>query len=718
MHVGKSTRAHPSFQVSKSMPKVQRPKMEEAAMEYNLMYPSSLTLRAGVLLAPPFAMWNGGSTSMEGSATGFSLDLLDRLKIFAQADGVALHFNLSEAPSQYGPALDLVANDCAQAAADTTDCDKFDLIVGDYYCNPDRSVRVDFTPAWLRTTMATLKYIGSNNDNDNDRDDNERNFETMAQLEGAGGTACVPEGAYLYTVAMKRFPKAHYYQCPDPLDCIAKLKSSDCQLYVDDELLLRYRALSDPTVEVNRDSFNTQYLVYPMRYDLDPTASLLMKRWMYAAIANATLDDLYHDYFAVRLCPVGQAGPNCELPCDPKHGESDRDGVCVCESTKWTGPDCSVEVMEDVNLIPTGLKITGYVMFGTAALAIVACMIWLFIERNKPQVKNRQPPLLGLVLLGCLISTSGILALAQESAGDGPVNACMVTPWLYSVGFCVTFATLSAKMWRIKKLFDGAARMQRIAVTAHHAMTKVGAILFIDIIILAVWTAVDPLQWTREVLLTDKYGDPLSSQGYCISDHFAIFASPLAVLHFGILAVGSYYCYLSWLIPTQFSEGKFVGVAILANLQVFLIGIPILLIVGIDADSSFFVQTAIIWINNITVVGFVFGNLIYATHNDKVVVMTTRTAIKSFVERQQSYNSSTDRNRSSQFSHRYHGDDDAKHHPDDWTNDLITAAAKGDMDKLCLLLEETVVDLSADHVDVHSRANINAGETGQLERVE
>ena len=266
------------------------------------------------------------------------------------------------------------------------------------------------------------------------------------------------------------------------------------------------------------------------------------------------------------------------------------------------------------------------------------------------------------------------------------------------------FATLYAKMWRIKKLFAGAARMQRTAVTVGKAMAKIGVILAIDVIILAVWTAVDPLEWNREVILTDKYGDALSSQGYCVSEHYLVFLSLLAVLHFGVLAAGSYYCYQSWAIPTQFSEGKFVGIAILANLQVFLVGVPILLIVGADPDSSFFVRTAIMFLNNITVLGFVFSNLIFAVHNDKVV-LSTRTAIKSFVDRQ-SMQSSVGRNNGSQ----YDGEDDEKYHTDDWTNDLIMAAARGDMEKLKALLDDTIVNLETDRVDVHSRANIDAGD--------
>ena len=104
--------------------------------------PTNITLRGGVLLAPPFAIYN----EITNTYTGFQGDLLKSLEIFAFQDGYNLQFNLSKSPSQYGDALDLVANDCNTTNNPNLveDCNKFDLIIGDYYCNADRSTRVDF----------------------------------------------------------------------------------------------------------------------------------------------------------------------------------------------------------------------------------------------------------------------------------------------------------------------------------------------------------------------------------------------------------------------------------------------------------------------------------------------------------------------------------------------------------------------------------------------
>jgi len=442
-------------------------------------------------------------------------------------------------------------------------------------------------------------------------------------------------------VVMEKYPRASYYKCPSPLDCIEKLKNDTCALYVDDELLLRYRAMEDLDVEVGRDNFNTQYIVWPMSNNIGYKTSQAIKKWMYSAVANATLDELYYTYFEVKTCPIGTAGEICTDYCDPKHGQADRNGLCVCESNSWTGKDCSVEVQEDLYLIRPALIAVGYTFFGINVALVMLCALWLHLRRVSPQVRVAQPFFLQLVLLGVLVSSSTIVALAQEDPGDGPVYACMAIPWLYSVGFCITFGTLFAKIRRVHRLFRASARMARAQITATDTLLQIGKILFVDVVILSVWTGVDQLRWERTVLMTDVYGNPLSSQGYCTSDHWPIFVGLIAALHFGLLAVACYMCYVTRHIPAKFSEGQYLSLVMLSNLQIFLIGIPVLVIAGTDPASSFFVRSAMIFLNDLVVLGLIFGNLMYSvkTHRGDI---STRSAIRSFVSHEEhSLNHST-----------------------------------------------------------------------------
>lgn len=50
-----------------------------------------------------------------------------------------------------------------------------------------------------------------------------------------------------------------------------------------------------------------------------------------------------------------------------------------------------------------------------------------------------------------------------------------------------------------------------------------------------------------------------------------------------------------------------------SNLQIFVVAVPVLVILGRDS-SAFFVRCAVVWMNDLCVVAFIFGNLIYRVH--------------------------------------------------------------------------------------------------------
>lgn len=577
-------------------------------------FPSELTLRGGVLLATPFAtlieeeLGDGSQETLQFG--GFQIDLLKRLQIFAAKDNVTLNIELQAAPiQQYGPALDLVAGDCNTTENRNTfaDCQQFDFIVGNYYATPIRSLRTVLSPPLLRSSISAIKFLDKKEG---------RDFTTLKQAETARSPICLKDGTFYASLVRERFPDAVYYSCKSTDACINSLKAEECVLHIDDELQLRAAAAADASLEVTREQFNTQYIVWPFSNQLPQTTLTLMGKWIRDAITNATMDDLYFQYFQKAQCPIGTAGEQCELPCDPDHGEANARGVCICESTKHTGDDCSVFVPENVNGLPEAMVAAAYGMFAVNVILIFVCAGWLYWERKTTEVVVSQPFFLSMVLVGCLISSSTIVALAQEDDGDGPVQACMVIPWTYSVGFCITFGTLFAKIRRIFLIFRNANECRRNIVGAKETMAVIFYILAVDIAILIIWTVVDPLTWYREVTSTDQFGSPLESVGYCNCDYWLVWAGLIFGLHFLLMGVACYMCYASRDIDTRFSEGKYLSIAMMSNLQIFVVGVPILVIIGTDPQTGFFVRSVIIWMNDFVVVSLIFGNLMWSVHVD------------------------------------------------------------------------------------------------------
>lgn len=595
----------------------------------------NLTIRAAVKISEPLAYINNNShlhNNFNGPTfVGLQMDLVEQLKVFAlQDDGIRLDFELVPTPEglgSYDAALHLIANDCSSATnLDETECNRYDMILGDYWPSSARYQRVEFSPAWLRSSVSAVKYLHSFKHS---------HVTTFAQAIQGRHRICAEKDSAVPRVMRRLFPQADILECgPNNTVCFPYLKNESCALLAADDLQVRYLALHDRSLEVTKEQLNTQSIVWPMRrgkwlntdlvaedttdtemdieMEMDP--AYLVKKWLFKASEIAFLDDLKFNYFHASLCPLGTSGVNCDEPCHAEHGAGDRLGRCICDSTRWTGPDCATEVQTNLNLIPQPLLIVGYTMFGINAAVCLACFLWLYKYRSSCQVQTAQPFFLCLVLLGCIVSSSTILALSQQHNGNGPVPACMVIPWTYSIGFCITFGTLYAKLRRVQALFRGAAAFRRTVVTAKETLLIIGTILAMDVVLLTVWTIVDPLQWQRQVITSDKNGYVLESEGYCTSRHWQAFAGAICGLHFLLLLFASYLSYTSRHISTDFSESKYLAIAMISNLQIFLVGVPVLFLVGTDPDSAYFVRSAIIWMNDFVVVALIFGNLMYSVH--------------------------------------------------------------------------------------------------------
>lgn len=222
-------------------------------------------------------------------------------------------------------------------------------------------------------------------------------------------------------------------------------------------------------------------------------------------------------------------------------------------------------------------------MFACNAAVIFVCGIWLWVHRESAQVRSSQPAFLILVLLGCLVSSSAILVMIQEHEDDGPVPACAAIPWLYSVGFSITFGTLFAKIRRVYTIFvEGSStsaggtaiwsQSRRRDPKIKDTVFFIGTILLLDVIILVTWTLVAPLHWERDIIREDQFGYPLESQGYCTSEYWRAFIGVLIALHISLCAVASWMCYAARHIPSRYSEHQYVTIAMISNLQIFLIG--------------------------------------------------------------------------------------------------------------------------------------------------
>jgi gamma-aminobutyric acid type B receptor len=291
----------------------------------------------------------------------------------------------------------------------------------------------------------------------------------------------------------------------------------------------------------------------------------------------------------------------------------------VCNSPKWTGDDCSIEQEVDLNMIPAKVIFICYGLAGFNYALVVLFGIWVSRNWYRNHIQMAQPMFLMVILAGCAISTSTIFAMAQEDEGDGPVPTCVVIPWLYSVGFSLTFGAMFARIRRIYLVLKYAVEMKRVAISAKETVLTAMVVVGIDVIILTLWTILDPLEWKRTTISTDNLGEILESEGHCQSESWYLYAGSIGCFHFIVMVVAMYLCYLARRIPDRIANGKYVAFALFSNFQIFVVVIPVLIMLGSPLENtSFFVRSLAIWINDLVVLVLIFGNLIYQVHQHDI----------------------------------------------------------------------------------------------------
>lgn len=565
---------------------------------------------------------------------GYLPDLLRLVQEIAlERDNVTLTFDFEEAQaSAYSSVLHMVEQDCNTTENENLleDCNKYDLVVADYYAFPQRSIDTHLTPPFLTTAAATAKNAKRQ----------KRDINVLSEAETLQEPVCLLENSYYDQLTLERHPDLIVLYCQDHEHCIEQLKAEECVLFVEDELQLRHYTKEDPQLEVTRETFAEQFVVMPMNKRVMPATSRdLFNAWIYRAKNQGWLENLYAKYFRVNFCPLGKSGSDCLENCSPSNGVSNRFGECVCDSTRWTGDDCDNQVEVDYNWFPNALVWSLYSMASLNYLICGSCAIWLFFHRKRAQVSIAQPYSLALILLGCVLSTSAIIAMAQEDVGGNgeptgsSVTSCAFIPWLYSVGFSITFGTLYAKIRRIYIIMQSAVEMRRVTVTFKETLVIVGIVLLFDVTILTVWTVVDPLTWGRSSLQEDKYGYVLESEGYCQSEHLFLWTSLIGIYHFLLVISACYMCYLARNLPVQIGNGRNVVIAIISNLQIYIVAVPVIFIVGSAPESSFFVRSVVIFMNDFVVLCAIFGDLIYQVYTlgNKNVRQSSQQCIQSAI---------------------------------------------------------------------------------------
>jgi hypothetical protein len=101
--------------------------------------------------------------------------------------------------------------------------------------------------------------------------------------------------------------------------------------------------------------------------------------------------------------------------------------------------------------------------------------------------------------------------------------------------------------------------MRRVRVDVSDVMIPFAVLIFLNCLVLALWTGLDPLTWERIVVDVDVHGRVIESTGGCESDRTAAFLGPLIAINGCALIMALRQAYIGRGMSTDFSESKYIA---------------------------------------------------------------------------------------------------------------------------------------------------------------
>lgn len=125
--------------------------------------------------------------------------------------------------------------------------------------------------------------------------------------------------------------------------------------------------------------------------------------------------------------------------------------------------------------------------------------MWHAYRKSSPVVKASQPFFLIMICVGTAVLSTAIVPFGIDDSrysNQTCSRACMSIPWLVSTGFTIAFSAVFSKLHRINQLM--ASNMRKIKVTEMDVLKPFAVLFTINLIVLVIWTLVDPPEWSRQ----------------------------------------------------------------------------------------------------------------------------------------------------------------------------------------------------------------------------
>jgi hypothetical protein len=279
-----------------------------------------------------------------------------------------------------------------------------------------------------------------------------------------------------------------------------------------------------------------------------------------------------------------------------------------------TGTDATLDVRFRVHPKPKLFKPEEILIVGLSLMSLLialslACGGIVKYHREHRVVKALQPEFLQIICLGVCVVALAILPMSLEdeiSSQTGRDMACMASPWLLSLGFNIIMSALFVKLRRINTVMNSGFR--RTTVTAKEAAIPFCLLFGVNIVVLTLWTFVDPLRWEVREVEDDKsrlYGScsDIGVGGW-------VLVALTVLVNVCALILACIEAFKARNISTEYSESKSLGHALFSWTQIIIVGVPLLsLISGDNPSARYFLEVSLIFAACLSMLVLIFGQV-------------------------------------------------------------------------------------------------------------
>ena len=276
------------------------------------------------------------------------------------------------------------------------------------------------------------------------------------------------------------------------------------------------------------------------------------------------------------------------------------DNKFIYKNGSEIAPNALPPIHLDYHYIGNTARAIAYFLMSITLFSAILSLLWLTWNRNERIVVIAQPVSLfvlstGVVLMALTIAPA-TLDETKISSSTGLDAACMSSPWLYVMGISLVNGALLAKIWALHQAYMQ-PDLKFVKVTQRGVFRPTLILVTLNAVVLLAWTLSNPLKWVRvETSSQDMFNRSTETYAQCKSVNATAFTIVIGVLNVIAVLVATLGSLQARNIETEFSESRYVGIAAVAIVQAWCVGVPILIVVNDDPKGRFLVTTAIVFV--------------------------------------------------------------------------------------------------------------------------